>query len=440
MKSLSLCTYFFGVAFTMLASGCGSTELDRLEHIIVIYLENHSFDNLYGEFPGADGLAGAMNTTQVDAAGVPYPELPQNVAQSFPAGLPNGPFNIDAYLPLSTNSPDATHRFYHQKQQINGGRMDKFVLYNDDSAGFAMGYYHTAGLLLAEEAKKYTLCDRFFHAAFGGSFLNHQWLIAAATPKYPGTPPQNMLSILNPDGTFFYDGPLTPDGYVINTAFSVNAPRAFIADPERIPSLTNPTIGDRLSEAGVSWAWYAGGWSDAMAGTPSPYFQFHHQPFVYYASHADGTEAKARHLRDEAEFFYAAQNGKLPQVAYVKPLGISNEHPSYANILDGERHTIDLIDAVRSGPQWSSSVIIVTYDENGGFWDHVAPPQTDAWGPGARVPTIVISPYAKKGFVDHTQYDTTSILALIEHRFGLAPLSGRDAAAADLSAALDFPK
>jgi phospholipase C len=122
----------------------------------------------------------------------------------------------------------------------------------------------------------------------------------------------------------------------------------------------------------------------------------------------------------------------------VKPIGESNEHPGYADLISGERHTLGLISAVRNGQNWKDAVIIVTYDENGGFWDHVAPPKVDRLGPGSRVPAIIISPFARRGFVDHTTYDTMSILALIEHRFGLAPLGTRDAAANDMSAAFDF--
>jgi phospholipase C len=127
-------------------------------------------------------------------------------------------------------------------------------------------------------------------------------------------------------------------------------------------------------------------------------------------------------------------------VSFVKPVGIDNEHPSYTDVLTGEAHVLGLIDALRAGPSWNDTAIIVTYDENGGFWDHVAPPKADRWGPGTRVPTLVISPFARTGFVDHTVYETTSILALIEHRWGLAPLSARDAAAADLTAAFDFAR
>ena len=104
----------------------------------------------------------------------------------------------------------------------------------------------------------------------------------------------------------------------------------------------------------------------------------------------------------------------------------------------GEQHAEALINAIRNGPDWNSTAIIITYDENGGFWDHVPPPVIDRWGPGSRVPTLVISPFARSGFVDHTFYDTTSILAFIEHRFGLDPLTPRDAAANDLVGAFDF--
>jgi phospholipase C len=134
----------------------------------------------------------------------------------------------------------------------------------------------------------------------------------------------------------------------------------------------------------------------------------------------------------------AAASGTLPAVSFVKPDGIDNEHPNYADVIAGEVHTVSLIDAVRNGPQWADTAIIVTYDENGGFWDHVTPPTGDRFGPGTRVPTLVISPLARKGFIDATTYDSASILSLIEHRYGLEPLAARDAVAADMTAAFDF--
>jgi phospholipase C len=107
-------------------------------------------------------------------------------------------------------------------------------------------------------------------------------------------------------------------------------------------------------------------------------------------------------------------------------------------MVDGENHIIQLINAVRNGPNWKDAVIVITYDENGGFWDHVAPPKLDRWGVGTRVPAIIVSPYAKTGYVDHTRYETSSILALIEARWNLTPLTTRDAHAAPLQNAFDF--
>jgi phospholipase C len=199
-----------------------------------------------------------------------------------------------------------------------------------------------------------------------------------------------------------------------------------------------PTIGDRLTAKGLDWAWYSGGWNAALAGNPDPNFQYHHQPFAYFANYADGTAATAAHLKDETDFLAAAQAGTLPAVSFVKPLGPENEHPGYAALTTGENHLIQLINAVRNGPNWKDAAIIITYDEHGGFWDHVKPPVIDKWGPGERVPTIIISPYSKVGYIDHTQYETSSILSLIEKRWGLAPLGTRDASASPLVNAFDF--
>ena len=191
----------------------------------------------------------------------------------------------------------------------------------------------------------------------------------------------------------------------------------------------------------MSWKWYSGGWDDALAGNPNPLFQFHHQVFAFFASFADGTPAKAAHLQDETNFFGDLKNHTLPAVSFVKPLGPDNEHPGYASLLAGQQHVANIVNAVAASPYWKDTAIIITYDENGGRYDHVAPPGPfDRWGPGTRVPTIVISPWAKPHFVDHTQYETVSILALIEKRWNLKPLGTRDAAANPLSNAFDFTR
>ncbi len=422
-----------------------------LKHIIVVFLENWSFDSLYGLFPGANGLANAANAApQVDKSGKAYDTLPAPLNSNqkdtngksipdnrFPANLPNKPFEIDKYVPTSDMTGDLLVSFYPEQYQIDGGKMDKFVAWGN-SAGLVMGYYDTTKLPLYNYAKQYTLGDNFFHAAFGGSFLNAFWLVCACTPTFPNAP-ADMVAQFDSSGMLTKDGPVTSDGHVVNTAFSSFTPHPATVKPDHLmPPQTMPTIGDRLSEKGISWAWYSGGWNDAVAGKAEKLFQFHHQPLAYFKNYGDGADARAQHLKDETDFYTALSNGSLPAVSFVKPVGENNEHPGYATLDTGEKWTANLIDQVQKSQDWQDTAIIVTYDENGGFWDHVAPPVGDKWGPGTRVPLLVISPYAKKGYIDHTQMDTTSILALIEYQYDLKPLTDRDAKASNMLSAFDF--
>jgi phospholipase C len=418
-----------------------------INHIVVIYLENHSFDNLYGMFPGANGIANAGAATQVDKNGVAYAALPHPINSNlkppgpdsrFPADLPNKPFNIDQYVPLNQKTGDLVHRFYQEQLQIDGGKMDKFVAWTD-AAGLVMGYYDTTKLPLYTYAKQYTLADNFFHGAFGGSFLNHIWLVCACAPVWPNAPASKQAQ-LDTSGALVKDGALTPDNFVVNTSFTVFSPHpANITDTAQlVPPQTKATIGDRLSDKGISWAWYSGGWNDTLAGRADPLFQYHHQPFAYFKNYGDGTEGRKQHLKDESDFYAAIQDNTLPAVAFVKPLGAENEHPGYAVPDEGEMHVAQMIDLIQKSPAWKETAIIVTYDENGGFWDHVAPPKMDQWGPGSRVPALIISPYAKKGYVDHSLMDTTSILAFIENRYGLEALGDRDKMTGNMLSAFDF--
>ncbi|HEY3669259.1 MAG TPA: alkaline phosphatase family protein, partial [Polyangiaceae bacterium] len=139
------------------------------------------------------------------------------------------------------------------------------------------------------------------------------------------------------------------------------------------------------------------------------------------ASHAD---ARAAHMKDYNVLLTDITAGTLPHVVYYKPTGNVNQHPGYANADDGDTHIADLVTKLKAGAQWAHMVIVITYDEYGGQWDHVAPPKGDKYGPGTRIPALIISPYAKTGTVDHTQYDTASISRLITRRFGLTPLPG----------------
>jgi phospholipase C len=421
--------------------------LERINHIIVIYLENRSFDQLYGLFPGADGVANAGAAgTQVDRDGKPYDKLPPvlntnfappQIDGRFPADLPNGPFRAEPYVSLSQITGDAWHRYYQEQLQIDGGKMDKFVAWSD-AGSLPMSYFDGSPTPLWAYARHYVLMDHFHHAAFGGSFMNHMLFVCACVARFDDAPPA-MVAKLDDKGALVKDGAVTPDGYAVNTVLPRFGPLPANYDPAKtLPIQTNPTIGDRLDEKGIDWAWYSGGWDAAVAGKPGPLFQFHHQPFAYFEHYALGTSGAKAHLKDEVDFVDGIEKGALPPVAFFKPSGEDNEHPGYASVLAGEYHTALLLRLIERSPLWKDSVVIVTYDENGGLWDHVAPPVIDRWGPGTRVPTLVISPFAKRGFIDHTVYDTTAILKLIETRFALAPLGTRDAGSADMTAAFDF--
>jgi acid phosphatase len=492
----------FALAVIIAAGGCVQAPgghppgLSAVHNIVVIYAENRSFDNLYGRFPGANGLQNATpaSARQLDRNGEPLPMLPPvwngltqrgvtpAVTQAMTAALPNAPFAIDD--PQRFNAPrhvptrDLWHRFYENQMQIDGGKNDKFVAWADSGA-LTMGHYaqDPSSLPLGKIAQRYTLADNFFMSAFGGSFLNHQWLACACTPVYPHadkSPAAGLVSAVESDGITLkvapnsppsaLDGPpkfvnssnLTPDFHAVNTMQppyqpSGNPPAAGgdprFADPSKpttLPPQTQRHIGDALDDAGVSWAWYAGAWDAALAASvdrksriiygpdeSAPNFQAHHQPFNYFADLAPGTEARTRHLLDGgvggAKFIEAIDAGTLPQVVFYKPQGNLNEHPGYADVESGDTHIADLIDHLQRSPQWKNMVVIVAYDENGGFWDHVAPPKGDRFGPGTRIPAIIVSPFAKQGYVDHTQYDTTSILRFITRRFRLAVLPGLQA-------------
>lgn len=495
------------------------------KNVVVIYEENHSFDNLYGSWGPVNGepvtgLADApqVNTTQVTADGDAYGCLLQNdvnltspapvpttcvdKAHGVPAsGFANGPFTIDDHIGpadktcaaegtpgpatgVLKDSPgavaggctrDLVHRFYQEQYQLNGGLQNRYVT-GSDAVGLTMGVYRTADLpiyqyLHGRGAPNYVIADHFFQAAFGGSFLNHQYLVAARAPidtsGAAGGAHAGLHSLLDANG-FPTTYPLyTPTGtvkdsrltqacgqsttiagfacgdYAVNTIQPTNPPTAGGDQLPLIDDTAYPNIGDRLSAANVSWNWYSGGWNDAAAGHPGPLFQYHHQPLNYFANYAPGQPGRD-HLKDETDFVAAAKAGRLPTVSFVKPYGAENEHPGYASEPDGSDHLVDLIKTITAGPQGRDTLIVVTYDEFGGQWDHVPPPGQgsttpgahDQFGPGTRIPALLISKGFHTSGVDHTSYDTTSILATLEHALNLPALDTRDAQVADLTAAI----
>jgi phospholipase C len=482
------------LAAALACTGCAApgskpapvAPLQRVQHLVVIYAENHSFDNLYGLFPGADGIAQAtaLQKTQLDHDGKLLPELLTFGAGGRPDAryprMVNGPFRID--LPpvgkrLDEIVPSPIHAFWHNQEQINGGANNLFAAMST-VGGWTMGYYDTSSLKLWQWAREYTLADRFFQAAFGGSYLNHQYLICACAPRHENAP-ESMVVKLDGAGKLekLPDSPsaavgavrvaprrsggqVSPDGWSVNTSQPAYQPSGIppaeggspdLADPQgtkagemAVPPQAARTIGDTLSAKGVSWAWYAGGWNAALAdgrqppnakrsviyasGEGSPMFQPHHQPFNYYNRFAPGTPDRARHLLDGEQLLSDAAAGQLPAVSFYKPAGRYTQHPSYTDLKSGDEHMAAVLEALRQSPQWKDMLIVLTYDENGGYWDHVPPPTGpgagDRFGPGTRIPALLIGPMAKRGHVDHTSYDTTSILKFITERWALEPLPG----------------
>jgi phospholipase C len=472
-------------------------RMQRVKTVVVIYAENHSFDNLYGVFPGADGVANAspQSSTQLDHDGRPLAELIVFGSDGRPDArfprMPNGPFRIDA-PPVGKRQdeivPSPIHVFWHNKEQINGGANNMFAAMST-VGGWSMGYYDTRNLKLWKWAQEYTLADRFFMGAFGGSYLNHQYLVCACAPRHESAP-ESMRVKLDAQGKLqkLPDSPsaavgavkvvskgggqVSPDGWSLNTTQPPYQPSGVppaaggsldLADPAGVPAAGQPlppqsarTIGDALSSKGVSWAWYAGGWSAALAdgrrppdqkrsviyanGTDSPIFQPHHQPFNYYSRFAPGTADRAEHIRDGGQLLRDAAVGALPAVSFYKPPGRYTQHPSYTDLKSGDEHLAAVLEGLRAGPQWAEMLVVVTYDENGGYWDHVAPPAGPGWsdwlGPGTRIPALLIGPGVKRGHVDHTVYDTGSILKFITERWNLEPLPGVRGKVGDLSAAL----
>ncbi|MCP8940905.1 acid phosphatase [Alsobacter sp. SYSU M60028] len=445
-----------GVALATIWGGAGARAqmaapagLNQIETIVVLYMENRSFDHLFGNFPGANGLSNAGDAAiQVDADGKPYAALPDPLDlrkkpparyEKLPASIPNGFFRLDDSYKLSDQLGSLVHAYYQQQIQIAGGKMNRFAE-GSDAQGYAMGVWDGSSLKMYDYARKYTLADNFFHGAFGGSFLNHIWLVCACAPVYPNAPAK-IVARLDASGKLIEDGFVTPDGYAVNTLEPVGGPFGPETKKERLlPVQTMATIGDRLSEKNVSWTWYSGGWNEAESGTlkAGAPFSYHHQAFAFFDRFQKGKPDRAAHLKDLDDMLADIDRGTLPQVVFYKPRAGVNQHPSNSNVLSSDAHAADILARLEKSPQWAHMAVIVTYDENGGFWDHVAPPTRDRWGPGTRVPTIVASPFAKTGFVDHTSYDTTSILSLIELRHGLAPLTEADAKATPLLNAFKF--
>ncbi len=326
----------------------------RIEHVLFLIQENHSFDNYFGTFPGADGLPAGVSVSGVR------------------------PFHLSTFQPHNLpHTWTATHR------AVDGGKMDGFV--SAERSRETMGYYDGSDLpAYWEYARRFTLADRFFSSFAGPSLPNHLYALAAQSEEVQ-------------------DNRVAP-----GTEFDF------------------PTLPERLSAAGISWKCYD--------GSPGPRGFLPLDPLRGFRDFRRSPRLRSG-IGPTRELFRDLRSATLPSVAWIIPSVEESEHPPM-DIRTGMRYVATVVDALMKSPYWLTSVLVLTWDEYGGFYDHVSPPDEDGQSYGLRVPAIVISPYARPGFVDHTTYDFTSVLRLIEDLSDLPPLSRRDARAHSLAGAL----
>lgn len=370
-----------GVA-AVLAEEQGTTTTTPIEHVVVVIQSNRTFDNYFGTYPGADGIpAGTC---------MPYdPHDPRNTACVEP-------FHTGNQSTLNLNHSSATFQ-----RQFNDGQMDGFVhalnLQGQDGTR-TMGYYDGRDLpYYWNLADDYVLFDRFFSAAGGGSAENRMFAIAGV----PGTTTSRI-----PDAGFG----------------------------------ETPTIFDRLQEQGISWKFYVQNYDPHLnMRTRDDYAEGLEQvqwvPLLNMDRFIDDPELAGR-IVDFSEYYEDLENGTLPAVSYVVALG-ATEHPP-SNPIAGQRFMKRAIQALMRSDAWDSTAFIVLYDDWGGWFDHVPPPQIDEYGYGFRVPAFMVSAYARQGYIDSTELDSTSILRFIQDNWGLEPLAERDARANSIAGAFDF--
>ena len=344
-----------------------------IRHFIMLMQENHSFDNYFGSYPGADGIP----------AGTCMPLHPERPAKGCvkPHHLAPGPL------------PDHSHDHKTALRQLDGGKLDGFVwalrLRRQDGT-VAMGFYDRRDLPFHwAVADQYVVFDRFFSSSMQGGAFNHMFWVA-------GQPKPTEA----------------------------------------------PTIFDRLQARGISWKFYVGGHDPGLNARTAPGKRdarwvrvSDDVPILKMTRFADDPRL-ASHIVDLSEYYKDLQEGTLPAVSFMVDYGAS-EHPA-GNLELGQRLVRSLLNGLMASPAWKDSAFLYAYDDWGGWYDHVAPPKVDGFGYGFRVPALLVSPYARKGYVDHTQLDQTAGIKFIEQNYGLGPLAARDAAASTFTGAFDF--
>jgi phospholipase C len=356
---------------------CSGRRPARIDHTIIILQENHTFDNYFGTYPGADGVTSGLTST---GQMVPFTPLP----------------DMDS-APLC-NSWDCA------LQAMDGGKMDGFDLIN----GGLSAYTQASSQQIPhywEYAQHFAVADRYFTSVHGPSLPNHLFTLAAQSG---GT----IDNVSAGSGGIGCDG--TPTGTV--TVIDANGNRT-----EQSPCFDFTTMPDLLEAAGISWKYYIEGGTGVLA----------------VIRHIRNSPMWTQNQGTTAQFLQDAQSGQLPAVSWLITPYPGSEHPPNSTCA-GDNQTAEFINAIMQGPAWNSTAIFVTYDDFGGFYDHVAPPQLDQNGLGPRVPLLIISPFAKPGYISHTLSEHSSMLKFIETRYHLRNLTARDAATSNLLDSFDF--
>jgi len=378
--------------------GVGHSKMipaNPIEHIIILIKENRTYDHYFGKYPDGNGA-----TTGQLSNGITVP-------------LIHAGNNIDPSL--VNNGRGAAYEAYNDGK-MNG--FDKFSGQTPDGHYVAYSQYEGADMPnYWAYARQFTLCDNFFSSMMGPSFPNHLYLRAA----------QAGGAIGNPHGGLFdlgFGGCGSLPGTVVTVLDSSGNAK------DVPPCFDFKTLADLLMEKGLTWKEYI----------PKVYGSFIRDLSLFSAiKHIRTSEAWNTNIAPMEQFFADAQNGQLPNVAWLVyiPHVSDSEHPP-DGICQGEDVTVHVINVIMQSPQWKSTAIFLTWDDWGGFYDHVPPPQVDQFGLGFRVPTIVISPYSRSGYVSHTQYEFASILKFAEVTFGLPSLTKRDSLANDMMDCFDF--
>jgi phospholipase C len=375
--------------------------VNKINHIIWIIQENHSFDNYFGTFPGADGFPPSSCE----------PKLPSSHDCVAPFHMPKGAPNCDL-----DHSWRTAHAAY------DDGKMDGYVW--AEGTPYTMGYYDDRDIPnYWEYARHFTLCDAFFSSLNGPSFPNHVFTVAAQS----GGIIDNVATVKqleeirdDPDGFSFAS--------MIDLFSKQNISWKYYVEALEMPAEYKEEIGSNPKLTRYIWTWF-----------PNPKHFSLWNPLPGFKSIRDNPD-RMSHLVGLKRYYSDLQNGTLPSVCWIVPDVYDSEHPpeGVSPVRQGMWYVTRLINALMKSPYWKDSVVFLTWDDYGGFYDHVPPPMVDAFGYGPRVPAIVISPFAKPGHISHYDYDFTSMLKFIEERYGLGHLTARDGHANDMADCFNF--